>query len=41
MVHSEPIFAEFVSIFFSTKLCVIFAFKYPIFYIRDAGKFSP
>ena len=40
MVHSEPIFAEFVSIF-SNKLCVIFAFKSPIFYIhvRDAEIF--
>ena len=33
MVHSEPIFAELVSIF-PTKSCVIFAFKSPIFYIQ-------
>ena len=25
--------------FFPKKLCVIFAFKSPIFYIRDVGKF--
>ena len=34
MVHSKPIFAEFVSIS-PKKLCVIFAFKAPISMMRE------